>query len=137
MYLVDTNIWLETLLRQINSLEVETFLNTVPSEELVMSDFSLHSIGVIMTKLNKKTEFVDFVEDVFENAEVSVVSLKPIELLDLVQNLNRFSLDFDDAYQYTCAKKLGLEIVTFDRDFAGLDVAIHRPSRITRRFKIK
>ncbi len=137
MYLVDTNIWLETLLRQINSVEVEAFLNTVPSSELVMSDFTLHSLGVILTKLNKKEVFTDFVEDVFENGEVTLVSLKPIDLKLLVQNMELKALDFDDSYQYTCAKKYGLEIVTFDRDFKGMDIPTHRPSKITKRFKIK
>lgn len=137
MYLIDTNVWLETLLRQINSTEVEEFLNTVPSDEMVMSDFCLHSLGVILTKLNKKEIFKDFVEDVFMNGEVTTVSLNANDMEKLVSNMSRFGLDFDDAYQYTCAKKYGLEIVTFDRDLKGTDVPTHRPSKITKRFKIK
>lgn len=136
MYLIDTNVWLETLLRQMNSVEVETFLNTVPTDKLVMSDFTLHSIGVILTKLNKKEAFTDFVEDIFENADVTIVSLKPHDLIQLVQNIDRFSLDFDDAYQYTCAKKYALEIVTFDRDFNETDIVIYRPRNVSKKFKV-
>jgi hypothetical protein len=40
MYLVDTNIWLERLLEQDRSEEVERFLDQVPSDQLLMTDFS-------------------------------------------------------------------------------------------------
>jgi uncharacterized protein len=133
-YLIDTNVWLETLLRQINSNEVEAFLNEVPSENMIMSDFSLHSIGVILTKLNKKDAFIDLVDDLFINGEVSLVSLKPSDMDNLIQNMSKLGLDFDDAYQYACAKKFGLEIVTFDKDFKHSNIKIHRPSKITKLF---
>ena len=31
--------------------------------------------------------------------------------------MEEYSLDFDDAYQYTAARKMNLEIVSFDTDF--------------------
>ena len=49
MYLVDTNVWLERLLDQERSEEVGQFLTEIAPDELAVSDFTLHSIGVILT----------------------------------------------------------------------------------------
>ncbi|MFZ5897593.1 MAG: hypothetical protein ACOYU7_00150 [Bacillota bacterium] len=51
MYLVDTNIWLERLLDQAKSQEVGEFLDSVPSELLFITDFSFHSVGVVLGRL--------------------------------------------------------------------------------------
>ncbi|MCB9446471.1 MAG: VapC toxin family PIN domain ribonuclease, partial [Ardenticatenaceae bacterium] len=61
MYLVDTNIWLERLLDQEKSAEVGMFLAKMPTNQLIISDFSLHSIGVILDRLDKQTVFSEFV----------------------------------------------------------------------------
>ncbi len=54
MYLVDTNIlWLERLLEQERSEEVAKFLNSIPTEKLFITDFSFHSISIILTKFKK------------------------------------------------------------------------------------
>ena len=49
-YLVDTNIWLERLLDQDKSEIVSKFLSTIPLDQIFISDFSLHSIGVIFSR---------------------------------------------------------------------------------------
>lgn len=48
--LVDTNVWLERLLDQEKSKVAAHFLDSTPTEWLFVSDFSLHSIGVILCK---------------------------------------------------------------------------------------
>jgi predicted nucleic acid-binding protein len=53
MYLVDTNVWLERLLAQQRAAEVARFLNDTPSENLWITDFSFHSIGVLLTRLKQ------------------------------------------------------------------------------------
>jgi len=40
MYLVDTNVWLERLLDQERSAEVQRFLEAIPSDQLFMTDFT-------------------------------------------------------------------------------------------------
>ena len=47
MYLLDTNIWLERLLDQERTEEVGQVLTQLPSDEIAITDFSFHSIGVI------------------------------------------------------------------------------------------
>src|SRR5207249_3762703 len=100
MYLVDTNIWLERLLGQAESDEVGQFLDQIPTNQLFITDFAFHSIGVILTRLKRKSALLDFVQDIFVDGPVTLVSLEPQETKDLVDAMDRYHLDFDDAYQY-------------------------------------
>ena len=127
MFLVDTNIWLERLLGQNNAQAVESFLSSTPSKDLCITDFSLHSIGVICCRLGKPQVFWLFTKEVVVEGDVPVVSLDPEDLEDVALACAKFSLDFDDAYQYTAAKKLGATLATFDKDFDRTDVRIHLP----------
>lgn len=63
MYLVDTNIWLELLLEQEKEEEVRRFFQSVEARLLSISDVSLYSIGIILTKLKKDDVFIDFISD--------------------------------------------------------------------------
>ncbi len=40
----------------------------------------------------------------------------------LFRQKKQFNLDFDDAYQYTLARKYGLRIVSYDSDFDATDI---------------
>jgi len=71
---------------------------------MCMTDFTLHSIGVICNRLNQRDVFIKFVDDVLIDAGV-------VEIIDL------FRLDFDDAYQYVAAELEKATIVSFDQDF--------------------
>ncbi len=116
-YLVDTNIWLERLLDQDKSEIVSKFLDTIPLDQIFISDFALHSIGVIISKL-KKLEILDkFVNDLFFNGLIEPISLDPHDFVDIISNIEKYEIDFDDAYQLTISQKYDLTIVTFDKDF--------------------
>lgn len=119
MYLLDTNIWLERMLDQTRSEEVGQLFDQVSSDQLLITDFSLHSIGVILHRLNRRDEFLRFVQDVFIDGAVGLVSLEPAEMERLVAVVDQFGLDFDDAYQYVAAERYEVELVSFDRDFDG------------------
>ena len=45
MYLVDTNIFLEALLRQERTAEVQSFLQSVDLNTIFITDFSVYSKG--------------------------------------------------------------------------------------------
>jgi predicted nucleic acid-binding protein len=117
MYLVDTNIWLERLLEQERSDEVGEFLSAVHSDQMGITDFSLHSIGVITTRLKRPDIFTVFVNDTCIEGAVNIISLVPGHLQKLVHSMTLYHLDFDDAYQYTAADEHGLVLVSFDTDF--------------------
>lgn len=117
MYLVDTNVWLERLLGQNKSEIVGKFLDYVAVEDLAISDFALHSIGVILSKLNRRDAFLKFIEDLFIIGSVSIVRLEAEDMQGVMSVVEEFKIDFDDAYQYTAAQKYNFTIVSFDKDF--------------------
>ena len=118
MFLADTNIFLEILLGQDKKEECKRFLiNNIG--KLGITDFSLHSIGVILFRYNKEDIFQKFVEDVMPDTRL--LSL-PMELYSDVVNVRKsLNLDFDDAYQYSTAKYYDLQVVTMDKDFEKIE----------------
>jgi predicted nucleic acid-binding protein len=117
VFLLDTNIWLEGLLGQENADIVTELLETLSPSDICMTDFTLHSIGVICDRLKQRDVFVQFVDDVLIDAGVALVSVPAEEMKRLVAIMDRFGLDFDDAYQYVCAEIKQAAIVSFDKDF--------------------
>ena len=75
MYLLDTNVWLERLLGQTNADDVRQLLETVPVADLFLTGFAFHSIRVILTRLKKEFALEDFVEDLFVNNAVTILTL--------------------------------------------------------------
>ena len=126
MYLVDTNIFLEALLRQERTAEVESFFQSVDLDTIFMTDFSLYSIGIALFRLKNFTLFTRFVEDMIVDG-VSVLSLTPEDLKTLDQPIQKFNLDFDDVYQYTVAEKYNLQLISFDHDFDQTDIERKEP----------
>ena len=114
MYLVDTNIFLEVLLSQNRRDICKNFLN-MNTGNLYISDFSLHSIGVILFRNNKADIFHKFVSDALPNIEI--ITLPKASYADLAKVKEKFGLDFDDAYQTALAKNYDFRIVTLDKDF--------------------
>ena len=118
MFLVDTNVLLEILLGQDRKEECKQFLESNIGS-LSITDFCLHSIGVILFRYGKRDVFQRFTEDVIPN--VRLLSLPAGLYGELTRASGSMSLDFDDAYQYTIAKHNGLKIATLDRDFEGVE----------------
>jgi len=122
MYLVDTNVWLELLLEQQRAAEVRQFLESVDAGQLSMTEFALNSIGLITTRLRKQNVFEVFISDILEDSAVRRICLSAIDLKGVLTFMNKFHLDFDDAYQYVAAKRNGLLLVSFDADFDKTDI---------------
>jgi len=114
MYLIDTNVFLEILLGQEKKETAKQFLNSHQGE-LFITDFTLHSIGVVLFRLKRPEIFLEFVRDVLPNVEV--VTLPESEYGKVVELHLKYGLDFDDAYQCAVALAKGLTIVTMDEDF--------------------
>ena len=85
MYLIDTNIWLERLLDQERSIEVGSFLDRMPSNLLFITDFSFHSIGVILGRLNRINVYLDYIKDACFYGSVSIIRLEPDDMQRLVE----------------------------------------------------
>lgn len=115
-YLVDTNVWLEMLLEQEKATEARAFLKQMDSTLLALTEFSLYSLGVILTRLKEDRLFAKFLSDTTDN-QVNIIRLDLHQLGDLLKLRGRYRLDFDDAYQYAVAEKHDLVIVSFDKGF--------------------
>lgn len=129
MYLVDSNVFLEELLEQEKASAVNLFFESVETEQVFISDFSLHSICIVLSGLKKYNLFSSFMNDLILN-ETKILSLSTSEILNLKSIIEKLSLDFDDAYQYSIAKKYNLQLVSFDKDFDRTDLKRMEPSEI-------
>ncbi|HEY3874512.1 MAG TPA: PIN domain-containing protein [Candidatus Kapabacteria bacterium] len=123
-YLVDTNIFLEIILKQVRSAVSKQFILD-HLQEIAISDFSLHSIGVILYRRKKLDLYADFIRDLGEKLQLVVLPVNVLENMHAV--ITESGLDFDDAYQLMAAQTFRLEIVTFDRDFRRVvsGVSVH------------
>lgn len=123
MYLLDTNIFLEILLGQEKSNVCKTFINS-HYHEIFISDFSLHSIGVILFRHKKHDIFNEFLWDMI--SKIRILNLPSSEYVKLFRSDTKYKLDFDDYYQYIIAKHYDLKIVTMDSDFKKIkDVKVN------------
>ncbi|MFH0976399.1 MAG: PIN domain-containing protein [Spirochaetota bacterium] len=114
MYLIDTNIFLEILLKQDKSKDCKTFLDKNIGK-LNISDFSLHSIGVILLRNNNENIFNKFILDILP--KLNLLSLPKPEYKEIINIKKKNKLDFDDSYQYSICMNYKLTLITLDQDF--------------------
>ncbi len=126
MYLLDTKIFLEALLEQQRTDEVKQLFKTIPLDDLYITDFSLHSIGVILFRFKQAELYCSFIKDLILDG-MGILTLRDSELLELHDIAVRYHFDFDDAYQYLSAKKFGLQFISFDKDFDKTDINRKEP----------
>ncbi len=117
MYLADTNVFLEVILEQERVEECQRFIEE-NSNQIAISDFSVYSIGIILTRKKRFKDFNEFVSEVL--SYIKIVSLPKEKLENISIAVKEKGFDFDDSYQYQVAKEYGLKIVTLDRDFRFL-----------------
>jgi uncharacterized protein len=95
----------------------ERFCRRLKSTNSLLSDYSLHSIGLLLFRRERPEVFRQFLKDMILGVGVVVITLPPPVMERLIEVAQRFGLDFDDAYQYAVAEHYGLTLVSFDRDF--------------------
>jgi uncharacterized protein len=117
VFLLDANIWLERLLAQGQAEVVAELLDKLSPSDICISDFTLHSIGVICNRLKQKDAFVKFVDDVLIDSGVTLVTISANRMKRVVEVIDQYGLDFDDSYQYVAAEIEKAIIVSFDKDF--------------------
>ncbi|MBM3314119.1 PIN domain-containing protein [candidate division WOR-3 bacterium] len=130
MLLVDASVWLELLLEQERAEQVRDFLRTVPLAELAITDFALHSVGIVLARNKRDDLFVRFISDLLMDTDVRYVSLDYAALMVVTETRDRLHLDFDDAYQYVAAEKHNLTLVSLDADFDRTDRGRKTPAEV-------
>jgi len=121
VYLLDTNIFLELLLKQDESASVQALLSNKDPADLHISDLAFHSIGIILYQKHSAHLFSLFVQDLFGEGGITILGLGSEDMQRLEQVAAAFQLDFDDAYQYVVAEKFDLMLISFDTDFDRTD----------------
>lgn len=116
-FLFDSSVWLEALLNQPAAPEARASFAAVPPAELAISQFAVHSIGLILTRRGYGVQYTQFLREVIIAGAVTVIALAPEQLAQLPAACTTLALDFDDAYQYTAADQAGLTLVSFDAHF--------------------
>ena len=128
--LLDTNIFLEIILDQERASEAKSLLLCTDQHDFYLSDYSLHSIGLLLFRRNQHKMFQEFVNDVILDGGVRILSLASNEIGEVAQAAQKFNLDFDDAYQYTLVTTTNADLVSFDKDFSRTDLEYKVPSEI-------
>jgi len=135
MYLVDTNIFLEVLLSGPRKNECEQFLGYLRKGRKtgVITDFSVHSILVIMEGFGKRGDLKIFLQSLLAYEGLNVYATTLMDEVDAIDMSYEANLDLDDAIQYHVASTLNAEaIVTFDKHFNGLKIPRLEPQQIVK-----
>ena len=130
--LIDTNVFLEIILDQEKAAEAKALLAKVADHEFFISDYSLHSIGLLLFRRKQHDVFQRFLRDMAVNAAVTLLSLSVDDMEAVVDAATKYDLDFDDAYQYVAAQKYNLTLVSFDSDFDRTGRGRKTPAEIRR-----
>jgi predicted nucleic acid-binding protein len=128
--LLDTNIFLEIILSQERAEEAKNLLRKSGENELFMTDYSLHSIGLLLFRKKQHEVFQSFMEDVLLNGGIGLLSLYFSEMERVILASQKFGLDFDDAYQYAVSARHDLVLISFDTDFLRTDKGCKTPLEI-------
>ena len=125
MFLVDANIIFEVLLEQERYKECEEFLEKVRRGEIEasISRFSLYSIELIMIRYGKIEELKLFLTLLSTFRGLTVITTSPIDDIHVLEAMENFNLDFDDAVNYYIVKKYRMKgVVSFDKHFDKTDI---------------
>ncbi len=130
MYLVDTNVFLEALLAQAKSGECEIFLENLRRGKItgLITDFSLHSIIVIMGSLNRVNDLKLFLLSLTAYKGLKIYQTTIADEIKAAEIAVNRNLDLDDAIQYSAALSVNAEaIVSFDKHFNNLKIPRKEP----------
>lgn len=105
------------MLKQEKAPVVKDFFNCAVISSLAISDFSLFSIGIIFAREKNPEPFLKLVNEDIRTSGMRVLSLHLEDFTGIFTRVEKYRLDFDDAYQYAIAERNGLSIISYDRDF--------------------
>lgn len=125
MYLVDTNIFLEVLLSRSRKEECKKLLGLLRDgrESGIVTDFTIHSIIVVMDGLKKIRELRTFLLSLLGYKGLHIYPTSIMDEVKATEIAVEGNLDMDDAIQYSSALSTKVAaIVSFDRHFDNLEI---------------
>lgn len=97
----------------------------------IITDFSIHSIIVIMSSLNKHKELKVFLLSLTAYKGLKIYNTTILDEIKASETALTQNLDMDDAIQYSIALSLNVEaIVSFDKHFSNLKIPRKNPKEI-------
>ena len=133
MFLIDTNIFLEILLARKNKNSCKKFLKKVHTGDIqgIVSKFSLYSIEILLTSLNKMKELNLFLSSLLKSQGLIIKTTTITDELQILALMKKYNLDFDDAIQFYIAIKNNVKnIVSFDKHFNNLSIKRIEPVQV-------
>ena len=129
--LLDTNIFLEMLLRQQRAEECRLMLErlSVSGVAIALTTFALYSIELNLEQHGREDLLAPFLTDC-KNGNFLLMTTQFHDEENILSIIGQQQLDFDDAHQYWAAKKLGARLVSFDADFDKTDLRRFEPAAI-------
>ena len=132
-YLIDTNILLEFMLSQNRGDECKRLLTMLRDGTVrgVITDFTIHSIIVLMDRFKKLRELETFLSSLTAYKGLYVYTTSIADEIKAVKAAEENGLDIDDAIQYTAALSINADsIISFDKDLDNLKVPRKEPAQI-------
>ena len=74
-FLLDANCWMEVIRSRPNELDVRTVLSTVPTTDLFITDFAIHTIGVAMRRHKVLDAYPAFIQQAGIGRLIQIVPL--------------------------------------------------------------
>ena len=132
MYLLDTNIFLELLLGQEKTASVIRLLERAVKGEIAtyITRFSLYSVEIILVRNDKLEELRKFLEILGHAKEIKILNTNTYDDQKVLDVMEKWNLDFDDAIQYYLCKSFKLELISFDKHFDKTDIKRIEPSGV-------
>jgi len=133
VYLIDTSVFVEVMLRRSRSLECKELLKMLRDGRVkgVVTDFTVYSIMVLLGKLGKLDELRNFLLSLTAYKGLYVYNTSISEKVKVVDIASETGLDIDDAIQYAVALSVNAEaIISFDKHFDNLKIPRKEPKDI-------
>jgi len=133
MYLIDTNIFLEVMLSRSRKKECKQLLRLLRDGKIkgTVTDFTIHSIIVLLDRLNKLKELGIFLKSLSAYKGLYVYVTTIADEVKAVKIAEETILDMDDAIQYSSALSIKAgAIISFDKDFEGLKIPRKEPKDV-------
>lgn len=130
MFLIDANIFIETLVGEKSAEECRALFRQFDSGKLngICTHFTVHTVCIFLEKHGMPEKMNEFLKYVMSAENLLVVSTSIEDELKILSVMAETGLDFDDSMQYYVSVARGCKgIVTFDRDFEKAGIATLRP----------
>jgi len=121
------------MLSQNRKEECKKFLSLLRNGRVkgIITDFTIHSIMVLMSNLKKLKELEAFLKSLTAYKGLSIYMTSLIDEIKAIELAEETGLDIDDAIQYAVALSIeAYAILSFDKDFDNLKVPRKEPMQI-------